>query len=570
MALKYKSGDKVFAKVRGYPFWPARIEACADETPNKMKYHVYFYGTAETAICKAEEVVPYLPNKDKFGKPLKRKGFNEGLQQIEMDINGFAPAFPTYAESNGDSNDTESEGNLMIDENLSSSTSNSAPPPPVEKKKKLTTVLKRKRESIDSVAEDFGLKAKQARLSAGTPVGPSPSVDGDSPTSKVKAVSRSGRKIKPKKFADEDDGEGLHDNHDSGSVSFTGGIPNDTPSSSITTPVTLLTSPDSSAQKARKPQVVSRPNIVPIQSSPDESAKTPNDTQGQGNIPSDNPKRAIMAKALSGHWVQIRMDDERPATFESEEARRLWDAATARNAERLKNQIELGEFLPETIRKQLEGKAELTEAQKKELRKESELARKRGKLRWLKQEAHLLELDAQIRSSLSLIKADTRRCLQLMDDMLAVNIDPLMLKKHPNIVETVKKLQRYIGNVSKWSLSEDETEKFNASCEQIRLKAGHMYHKFKKLFAVPNTTSFWEVFHKEVERFNLAVKHMSRDKVYALVVDPEKLSNLDDSDEDSAEPASKKKSARSPRGKKSSISIADSTITKEEATDTAM
>lgn len=51
-----------------------------------------------------------------------------------------------------------------------------------------------------------------------------------------------------------------------------------------------------------------------------------------------------------------------------------------------------------------------------------------------------MELDAQIRSSLSLAKADTRRCLQLMDDMLAVNIDPLMLKKHPNIVETVKKV----------------------------------------------------------------------------------------------------------------------------------
>ena len=43
----------------------------------------------------------------------------------------------------------------------------------------------------------------------------------------------------------------------------------------------------------------------------------------------------------------------------------------------------------------------------------------------------------------------------------------------------------------------------------------------QKLFAVPNNTSFWEVFHQEVERFNEAVKHMSKDKVYALVVDPE-------------------------------------------------
>ena len=46
----------------------------------------------------------------------------------------------------------------------------------------------------------------------------------------------------------------------------------------------------------------------------DESAKTPGDTQG--GIPSDNPNRAILAKALTGHWVQIRLDDERPSSFE--------------------------------------------------------------------------------------------------------------------------------------------------------------------------------------------------------------------------------------------------------------
>ncbi|KAK3926269.1 Hepatoma-derived growth factor [Frankliniella fusca] len=557
MALKYKSGDKVFAKVRGYPYWPARIEACADETPNKMKYHVYFYGTAETAICKAEEVIPYAPNKDKYGKPLKRKGFNEGLQQIEMEINGFAPSYPTYTDTAPDTDEPENEGSLVIDENLSANNPTAVLP---EKKKKLTTVLKRKRESLDSVSEDYASKSKQARMSAGTPVGSTPSgrssVDGDSPTNKVKAVSRSGRKIKPKKFADDEDG--TYDTYENGSVSLTG-IPTEKQDVSAISPVTLASSPDPTANRARKLQGTVRQSNPPTQNSPDESAKTPSDTQG--GIPSDNPGRAIMAKALSGHWVQIRLDDERPASFEasqfsntSEEARRLWDAATARNAERLRTQIELGEYLPDTIKKQLEGKAELTDAQKKE---------------WLKQEAHLLELDAHIRSSLSLANADARRCLKLMDEMLIVNIDPLMLKKHPNIVETVKKLQRYIGNTSKWGLSEEETEKFNASCDQIRLKANHMYHKFKKLFAVPNNTSFWEIFHQEVERFNEAVKHLPRDQVYALVVDPEKLNNLDESeDDDKDDSSSKEKAHKSPRGKKTSVHV-ESSIKRDESADTA-
>ncbi|XP_034238572.1 PC4 and SFRS1-interacting protein-like [Thrips palmi] len=560
MSLKFKSGDRVFAKVRGYPFWPARVEACADETPNKMKYHVFFYGTNETAICKVEEIIPYAPNKDKYAKPLKRKGFNEGLHQIEMELNGFAPTYPPFSESTMDE-EPDIEGSLIIDENLSSSITSNAVP--VEKKKKITTVLKRKRESMDSVSEDFE-KRKQARLSAGTPVGGAPSgrssVDGDSPNSKVKAVSRSGRKIKPKKFADDDeDIETVNDTYDNNSGGITG-IPPEVPSASIVSPVTLPSSPE--PLKTRKPQA-QRTSIPPTQPSPDESAKTPVDTQG--GIPSDNPNRAIMAKALSGHWVQIRLDDERPSSFQSEEARRLWDAATARNAERLKAQIELGEYLPDTIKKQLEGKVDLTDAQKKELKKETELNRKRGKLRWLKQEAHLLELDAQIRGSLSLARADASRCLQLMDEMLYVNIDPLMLKKHPNIVETVKKLQRYIGNASKWHLTDEEMDKFVDSCEQIRLKATHMYHKFKKLFAVPHHTSFWEIFHQEVQKFNKAVKHMTKDKVYALVVDPEKLTSVNDTEGDAqTESPDKAKSSKNPRRKKSASNTDSHDLKSEE------
>lgn len=60
--------------------------------------------------------------------------------------------------------------------------------------------------------------------------------------------------------------------------------------------------------------------------------------------------------------------------------------------------------------------------------------------RWLRIEAQLLQLDAQIKSNLGLDRANTDKCLQAMDDILALSIDPLMLKKHPHIVETVKRV----------------------------------------------------------------------------------------------------------------------------------
>lgn len=70
----------------------------------------------------------------------------------------------------------------------------------------------------------------------------------------MKAVSRSGRKIKPKKFADEESG-GLYDMYENGPIPFTGGIPTEAPSSSAVSPITIGNSNDPSAFKAPKSQV---------------------------------------------------------------------------------------------------------------------------------------------------------------------------------------------------------------------------------------------------------------------------------------------------------------------------
>lgn len=80
--------DKVFAKVRGYPAWPAIISGVKVDTPSKQRYNVYFYGTGERAECKPDELFPYEDNKSKLGKPNKRKFFAEALMQIEDDITG--------------------------------------------------------------------------------------------------------------------------------------------------------------------------------------------------------------------------------------------------------------------------------------------------------------------------------------------------------------------------------------------------------------------------------------------------------------------------------------------------
>lgn len=86
---KFKVGDKVFAKVRGHPHWPALINSI-DHTSKLPKYHVTFYGTKEIAILKEINLCLFVENKARFRSTKKKiKNLDLALREAEISFNNM-------------------------------------------------------------------------------------------------------------------------------------------------------------------------------------------------------------------------------------------------------------------------------------------------------------------------------------------------------------------------------------------------------------------------------------------------------------------------------------------------
>lgn len=434
---KYSRGEKVFAKVRGYPPWPARVEGVADETPNKMKYHIYFYGTAETAICKADELFPYVENRAKYGKPLKKRGFNEALQQVDEELGLTGMNFL----DNSITDDSIAETSVTGDEASITSIGNAGN---VSKeslhKTETPKAVRRKSDVQDNVEPETkrpkvnsSKKSKNSTDQSQTPA----------PTKQQEVVSRSGRKIKPKKFADEQVDE------NSGSA-YT--------STNHSTPVA---------------------SVGLNKTVDDKSAVSNNDVET--NVP---------------------------------EQKLLGDGA-ANNGEKHKK---------ETEEKQ---KEETQEKHKKETKEKHSMVKQNDNNgtekhipESLRTEAEMLRIDVCIKESLDLKEAHPQKALDALNEFIELKINRLMFKKHPEIVDTARKLCKYVGCVQNWSMTDDEVRSFNEKAVQIQEKAKKMYEKIQSLFTVPDGISFTEYFEEQLAEFTKTTEKWNQEEIFKLTVDP--------------------------------------------------
>lgn len=139
----------------------------------------------------------------------------------------------------------------------------------------------------------------------------------------------------------------------------------------------------------------------------------------------------------------------------------------------------------------------------------------------LELESSLLELEHLIKSSVGLNGAQPDKCIEHLSEFKKLKITALMLKKHPNCVETMKRLRRYVGNVKAWEMNDTLRSDFEDKAQVIRVHAEEIYSSFKKLFNF-NTESqpFYDFFMVKLKEFTELTSHMTQEEVQELIVEP--------------------------------------------------
>ena len=231
-------------------------------------------------------------------------------------------------------------------------------------------------------ADDSGEGETPAKKAAGE-------VSGDEVNQEEK-FSRSGRAIKPKKFGDD-----------------------------------LISSPKPDLEIGDKTKSIKSPRKeLTTQVSPTKS--------------DSEPRKMWVKVKNTDDLIEINLDKDRPDSFPSNEAKMEWEMASARKALKFKKRVESGEFIPPEIKKKLEEKEKLSSEDRAVLDREKQLEKRKSKLRWLKIEQKLVDLDIAVKTALHLERPAPDRCITALDELNELAVVPLMLKKQPDIVTTIR------------------------------------------------------------------------------------------------------------------------------------
>ncbi|KAK2503779.1 hypothetical protein MC885_007597 [Smutsia gigantea] len=449
MTRDFKPGDLIFAKMKGYPHWPARVDEVPDGAvkPPTNKLPIFFFGTHETAFLGPKDIFPYSENKEKYGKPNKRKGFNEGLWEIDNNPKVKFSSQQASTKHSNASSDVEVEEKETSISKEDTDHEEKASNEDVTKAIDITTPKAarrgRKRKAEKQVETEEAGVVTTATASVSLKVSPK---RGRPAAAEVKIPKPRGR---PKM------------------------VKQPCPSESDMVPEEDKSKKKGQEEKQPKKQLKKdeegqkeedKPRKEPdkkeakkeVESKRKNLAKTgvtsTSDSEEEGD--DQEGEKIVILEALVTNWIT-------PSQFLKQKRKGGRNFQTAHRRNMLKGQHE--KEAADRKRKQEEQME--TEQQNKDEGKKPEV-KKVEKKRETSMDSRLQRIHAEIKNSLKIDNLDVNRCIEALDELASLQVTMQQAQKHTEMITTLKKIRRF--KVS----------------QVIMEKSTMLYNKFKNMFLV--------------------------------------------------------------------------------------
>ncbi|XP_069818082.1 PC4 and SFRS1-interacting protein [Dendropsophus ebraccatus] len=455
MTRDFKPGDLIFAKMKGYPHWPARVDELPDGAvkPPTNKMPIFFFGTHETAFLGPKDIFPYEENKEKYGKPNKRKGFNEGLWEIDNNPKVKFSSPQNYLSlvnaAEGEAEEEEIQEGLEENEDKT----------PLKKRKSFGPKISSKHSDtsssgLGSPEKDLNASKDDNTLHAGTDA-----ISAPPPVVKAKR----GRKRKVDIMAEAE----------------------------RIAAATPQTPPKPSPKRGRPPKSAStevvqkkprgRPRIIrpPPSPPPAPEVQSEDDQNKKKTLDNKLPKQQQVRKDEGGagedEEKQRREANKKETEIQKKAADKVHSDSEDDRDEEKKGKV--GKSLQPAQKRSLKPihekevvekkrKPEDTvEVESKEETKKPEV-KKFDKKKEVSIDSRLLRIHAEIKNSLKIDHQEVHRCINALDELASLQVTMQHAQKHTDLITTLKKIRR-----------------FKAS-QVVMEKATMLYNKFKNMFLV--------------------------------------------------------------------------------------
>ena len=456
-SIQYNPGDLIFAKVKGYPHWPARIDDLPEGAvkPPAKKYPIFFFGTHETAFLSANEVYPYEEYKHKYGFPRNRPYYNDGLWEVENDPtakfrgSGSKLEEQRLAAMGAQQITEESNEDEISDEEPKTEKHYKKPLEPLgsDESEEEGSDDESSSESASNADEDFTIKKskKQASKSRKKAKSDSEGSSGSSsaaeapPTKKRKPAKPVAKKPRAPRKPKEKKPKPAPRKYESSDLSL---------SSSSESEEDVVTSwKKKDAERRKKHEIEQAKRLEEERKKMREIEKEVEKKQKEGTLEQEvEPKPAKKRKEPKIQKKEKKKPKDVPAPVKKKEK-------------------------PEKVRKRKESAGETSKTEKhssfnREQKQPKEAEHNSGDATTVRNEEvdvqqQLEQYEKQLKTALTIENPDIQKALQTLDSIDKLPVTAVLLRKCQSLVATVKKIRRYKAS------------------QKVMDKSDKVYHRFK-------------------------------------------------------------------------------------------